>query len=120
MRFPVVCIIFILALGIGPASADPAQEASELLIRRGIMQGYTDGSFRGERAITRNELAKTVNLLEEALEEQHQKLATKKELSAARAEVRDLEQRQEALHQRVRALEETTDRDRARSDEFWF
>ncbi len=113
-------IVALVWLLVGPTPADPRQEAATTLLERGIMQGYADGSFAGARAITRSELVKTLESLDQALTRQHADLATKKELRKARSETKALGDENESLQKRVTELEDETDLNQRRADEFWF
>lgn len=103
-----------------PAMAQPPTEAQATLVERGVMKGYSDGTFRGPRAITRAELVTTLERLEQVLDRQHSGLATKKDLNQARRAVGAVREENDTLQQRVTELENEVDLDRRRADEFWF
>jgi hypothetical protein len=69
----------------------PSKEAVEAVAKLseiGIFKGYPDGTFKGDRAATRWELALVVIRFYSEMEKIHATLATKQELEAAREEAK--------------------------------
>lgn len=93
-----------------------ARDAVGTLQDRGLVEGYPDGAYKGDRAMTRDEAADLLSALRALMDEQQARLGSKQDLQ-------DLEQQVEALHdalegtgtsvdgleQRVESLEKTTD-----------
>lgn len=103
---------------VGTASAAPlpedvpsahwAKDAVATLSERGLLQGYTDATFKGDRAMTRWEMASLVARLLNKIEEGQSNFATKAELDALQRLTDSLRPELEALGVRVTALEAQT------------
>ena len=83
-----------------------AQEKPHLdLMERGIIQGYENGEFKGERAITRNELLKTLQILDDYLSRQHRRFAPRESLRKVEGQARALDSELRATQSRTENLE---------------
>lgn len=112
-----VAILFAMAL---PAMAAPlfpdvpenhwARDAVATLAAKGIVEGYPDGTFKGDRAATRWEVAMIVARLLAKMEQEHATFATKAELEELRKLVNALREELDALGVRVTNLEENVAR----------
>lgn len=87
-----------------------ARDAVATLAARGIVEGYPDGTFKGDRAATRWEVAMVVARLLARMEQEHATFATKAELEELRKLAAALREELDALGVRVTNLEEATDR----------
>lgn len=76
------------------------------LAAKGILEGYPDGTFKGDRAATRWEMAVVVQRLLAKMEQEHATFATKADLEALRSLVNSLRDELDALGARVKNLEE--------------
>lgn len=85
-----------------------ARDAVATLAARGLVEGYPDGTFKGDRAASRWEVALIVARLLARMEAEHATFATRAELQEVQGLVRALRSELEALGVRVTALEETT------------
>ncbi len=104
-----------LALG-GPALAAPlfpdvsqdhwAADAVRSLAARGLLEGYPDGTFKGDRAASRWEVAMIVARLLAKMEQEHATFATKAELDELRKLVQTLREELNAFGVRITNLEE--------------
>lgn len=83
-----------------------ARDAVADLAQKGILVGYPDGTFKGDRASTRWEMAMALHRLLAKMEAAHATFATKAELEALRALVNNLKDELDALGVRVKNLEE--------------
>jgi hypothetical protein len=83
-----------------------ARDAVADLAAKGVLEGYPDGTFKGDRAATRWELAVALQRLLAKMEAEHATFATKADLEALRALVHTLRDELDALGVRVRAVEE--------------
>lgn len=83
-----------------------ARDAVADLAAKGILEGYPDGTFKGDRAATRWEMAMALQRLLAKMEAEHAKFATKADLEALRALVNNLKDELDALGVRVKNLEE--------------
>lgn len=86
-----------------------ARDAVGTLQSRGLVEGYPDGAYKGDRAMSRDEAADLLSALRALMDEQQSQLGTKADLG-------DLERQVEALHDalegdgtRVDALEQRVD-----------
>lgn len=110
-------IMFSMAL---PALAAPlfpdvpdnhwAKDAVAALAAKGLVEGYPDGTFKGDRAATRWETAMIVARLLAKMEQAHATFATKAELDELRKLVNALREELDALGVRVTNLEESVGR----------
>jgi len=108
----IALVLFVMA----PAFAAPlfpdvpeqhwARDAVADLAAKGILEGYPDGTFKGDRAATRWEMAMALQRFLAKMEAEHQKFATKADLEALRALVNNLKDELDALGVRVKNLEE--------------
>ncbi|MFP4496567.1 MAG: S-layer homology domain-containing protein [Vulcanimicrobiota bacterium] len=83
-----------------------ARDAVADLAAKGILEGYPDGTFKGDRAATRWEMAMALQRLLAKMEAADAKLASKADLEALRALVNNLKDELDALGVRVKNLEE--------------
>jgi len=83
-----------------------ARDAVADLAAKGIIEGYPDGTFKGDRAATRWEMAMALQRFLAKMEAEHAKFATKSDLEALRALVNNLKDELDALGVRVKNLEE--------------
>jgi hypothetical protein len=86
-----------------------ARDAVANLAAKGILEGYPDGTFKGDRAATRWEMAMALQRFLAKMEAEHSKFATKAELEQLRAVVNNLKDELEALGVRVKNLEAKVD-----------
>lgn len=110
-------LLFSMAL---PAMAAPlfpdvpdnhwAKDAVAALAAKGLVEGYPDGTFKGDRAATRWETAMIVARLLAKMEQAHATFATKAELEELRKLVNALREELDALGVRVTNLEENVSR----------
>lgn len=85
-----------------------ARDAVADLAAKGLLEGYPDGTFKGDRAATRWEMAMVVQRLLAKNEQEHATFATKADLEALRNLVNSLRDELDALGVRVKNLEEKT------------
>lgn len=110
-------LIFLLLIGL-PATAAPlfpdvpdqhwVQDAVAKLAARGLVEGYPDGTFKGDRATSRWELAMMVARLLQKMEGRHSTFATRAELQEIGKLAEALREELDALGIRVTDLEEKT------------
>ncbi len=118
-NFVAIGVLGILILS-GPLRAAPlfpdvpenhwARDAVAALAAKGLVEGYPDGTFKGDRASSRWEVAMVVARLLAKMEQAHATFATKAELEELRKLSSALRDELEALGVRVTNLEESTDR----------
>jgi len=111
--FLVIALVIVMT---APAFAAPlfpdvpeqhwARDAVADLAAKGILEGYPDGTFKGDRAATRWEMAMALQRFLAKMEAEHAKFATKADLEALRALVNNLKDELDALGVRVKNLEE--------------
>jgi len=111
--FLVIALVIVM---MAPAFAAPlfpdvpeqhwARDAVADLAAKGILEGYPDGTFKGDRAATRWEMAMALQRFLAKMEAEHAKFATKADLEALRALVNNLKDELDALGVRVKNLEE--------------
>ena len=109
-------LCFLIVAVLTPVSASPlfpdvpeqhwARDAVADLAAKGIIEGYPDGTFKGDRAATRWEMALMLQRTLAKMSAEHAKFATKTDLEALRALVNQLKDELDALGIRVRNLEE--------------
>ncbi|MFN8612304.1 MAG: S-layer homology domain-containing protein [Vulcanimicrobiota bacterium] len=87
-----------------------AKDAVAKLAAQGLLEGYPDGTFKGDRAATRWEVAMIVARLLAKMEQAHATFATKAELDEVRKLAAALKDELDALGVRVTNLEESVDR----------
>jgi len=87
-----------------------AKDAVAALAAKGLLEGYPDGTFKGDRAATRWEVAMIVARLLAKMEQAHATFATKAELDELRKLVNALKDELDALGVRVTNLEENVGR----------
>ncbi len=87
-----------------------AKDAVAALAAKGLVEGYPDGTFKGDRAATRWEVAMIVARLLAKMEQEHATFATKAELEELRKLVNALREELDALGVRVTNLEENVSR----------
>lgn len=87
-----------------------AKDAVAALAAKGLVEGYPDGTFKGDRAASRYEVAMIVARLLAKMEQEHATFATKAELNELRKLVDALREELEALGVRVQNLEENVAR----------
>lgn len=105
-------LIVLLMTGVALAAPlfpqDPkAVDALNLLKSWGVVEGYPEGGFRGERASSRWEIATVVARALARLEGKHAQLLTRAELEELRKLTAALSEELEALGVRTTALEES-------------
>lgn len=83
-----------------------ARDAVATLAAKGIVEGYPDGTFKGDRAATRWEVAMVVARLLAKMEHEHATFATKAELAELQKLVDALRSELDALGVRVTKLED--------------
>lgn len=83
-----------------------AKDAVAALAAKGILEGYPDGTFKGDRAATRYEVAMIVARLLAKMEQEHATFATKADLDELRKLVNQLREELDALGVRVQNLED--------------
>jgi len=87
-----------------------AKDAVAKLAAQGLLEGYPDGTFKGDRAATRWEVAMIVARLLAKMEQAHATFATKAELDEVRKLANALKDELDALGVRVTNLEENVSR----------
>lgn len=87
-----------------------AKDAVAALAAKGLLEGYPDGTFKGDRAASRWEVAMIVARLLAKMEQAHATFATKAELEELRKLVNALKDELDALGVRVTNLEGNVDR----------
>lgn len=83
-----------------------ARDAVANLAAKGLVEGYPDGTFKGDRAATRYELAMVVARFMAKNDQEHATFATKADLEELRKLVNQLKDELDALGVRVTNLEE--------------
>jgi len=83
-----------------------AKDAVANLAAKGLVEGYPDGTFKGDRAATRYELAMVVARFLAKNDQEHATFATKADLEELRKLVNQLKDELDALGVRVTNLEE--------------
>jgi hypothetical protein len=86
-----------------------AKDAVAALAAKGLVEGYPDGTFKGDRSASRWETAMIVARLLAKMEQAHATFATKAELDELRKLVNALREELDALGVRVDNLEENVD-----------
>ncbi len=87
-----------------------ARDAVAALAAKGLVEGYPDGTFKGDRAASRWETAMIVARLLARMEQEHATFATRAELEELRKLVDALREELQALGVRVDNLEENVGR----------
>ncbi|MBQ7528943.1 S-layer homology domain-containing protein [bacterium] len=115
MKTAAAAAVFTLGLA-APAFAAPlfpdvpenhwARDAVATLAAKGIVEGYPDGTFKGDRNATRWEVAMIVARLLGQMEQEHATFATKAELAELQKLVDALRSELDALGARVGTLED--------------
>lgn len=115
MKTAVAAAVFTLGIA-APAFAAPlfpdvpenhwARDAVATLAAKGIVEGYPDGTFKGDRNATRWEVAMIVARLLGQMEQEHATFATKAELAELQKLVDALRSELDALGARVGTLED--------------
>jgi hypothetical protein len=115
-----VLSLMVVMLGTLPLAAAPlfpdvpenhwARDAVAALAAKGLVEGYPDGTFKGDRAASRWEVAMIVARLLAKMEQEHATFATKAELEELRKLTLALQEELDALGVRVTNLEEQTSR----------
>lgn len=85
-----------------------ARDAVADLSAKGILEGYPDGTFKGDRAASRWEMALMLQRLLARMEQEHTRFATKADLEALRSLANRLKDELNAIGVRVKNLEEAT------------
>lgn len=119
MKTAVAAAVFTLGLA-APAFAAPmfpdvpenhwARDAVATLAAKGIVEGYPDGTFKGDRNATRWEVAMMIARLLGQMEQEHATFATKAELAELQKLVDALRSELDALGARVGVLEDKVDK----------
>jgi len=115
-----MCLVAAMVTTLVPATSAPmfpdlpqehwAKDAVAALAAKGLVEGYPDGTFKGDRAATRYEVAMIVARLLAKIEQEHATFATKADLEALRKLVNQLKDELDALGVRVQNLEENVGR----------
>jgi len=110
-----MAVIFAFAI-VAPAIAGPlfpdvpadhwARDAVANLAAKGLLEGYPDGTFKGDRAATRWEMAMLVARLLAKMEQEHATFASKADLEELQNLVNSLKDELAALGVRVGKLED--------------
>ncbi len=121
MKKQILCLFLLLAMTvavIAPAMAAPlfpdvpdqhwARDAVADLSAKGILEGYPDGTFKGDRAASRWEMAMMLQRFMAGMEQAHARFATKADLEAIRALANQYKDELNAIGVRVKNLEEQT------------
>lgn len=87
-----------------------ARDAVRALAEKGLVEGYPDGTFKGDRAASRYEVAMVIARMLAKMEQAHAVFATKADLEDLRKLVDAYREELDALGVRVTNLEETTSR----------
>ena len=87
-----------------------AKDAVAALAAKGLVEGYPDGTFKGDRSASRWETAMIVARLLSKMEQAHATFATKAELDELRKLANALREELDALGVRVDNLEENVGR----------
>jgi len=111
-----LCLTFlILAATLRPALAAPmfpdvpdmwAKDAVAQLAAKGVLEGYPDGTFKGDRAATRYEVAMIVARLLSKMEQEMATFATRTDLDDLRKVIGSIREELDALGVRVQNLED--------------
>jgi len=111
-----IIIFFMIALLSSNAVAAPlfgdlpaghwAYDAVANLAAKGLIEGYPDGTFKGDRACSRWELAMVIARFLAKNDQEHASFATKDELEQLRILVKEFDDELEAIGVRVTNLEE--------------
>jgi len=106
---------FVVGMVVAPAMSAPmfpdlpqehwARDAVAALAAKGLVEGYPDGTFKGDRAATRYEVAMVVARLLAKIEQEEATFATKADLDNLRKLVDQLRNELDALGVRVQNLE---------------
>jgi len=106
-----------LSAGVGAAPLFPdapadhwASDALRALAARGLIEGYPDGTFKGDRAASRYEVAMILARFLAKMEQEHATFATKEELEAVRRLVVAMREELEPMGVRITNMEENTSR----------
>lgn len=106
-------LVYLLAVPAGAAPLFPdvpdnhwARDAVADLASKGIIEGYPSGTFKGDRAVTRWEMALMIQRLLAKMSAEHAKFAAKADLEALRALVNEYKDELNAIGVRVTNLEE--------------
>lgn len=86
-----------------------AKDAVADLASKGILEGYPDGTFKGDRSSSRWEMALMLQRTYAKMEAEHVKFASKADLEALKALTIQLKDELDALGIRVKNLEENVD-----------
>lgn len=110
-------MVALLTISVGAAPLFPdvpdghwAKDAVAALAAKGLVEGYPDGTFKGDRAASRWEVAMIVARLLSKMEQAHATFATKAELEEVRKLANALREELDALGVRVTNLEESVGR----------
>lgn len=119
MRTTIVCLLLLIFLTAAvsiPVMAAPlfpdvpdahwAKDAVTDLASKGILEGYPDGTFKGDRSATRWEMALMLQRTLARMEQEHSKFALKADLEALRALVNEYKDELDAYGVRVKNVEE--------------
>ena len=119
MRILLTGFILGLSLWVPQAAAQPhpAEDSVKTLEQKGVLKGYPDGQTRGNRSITRDELAQQLERLEALLSRQQQNYASKASFEAVQSVAEALYKEYDAVDTRVEQLERSQDHLRQRSDQ---
>jgi len=129
--FLVAALVLVVgsAFGQSPASGAPsdvpkghwAYAAVDNLYRAGILHGYPDGLFRGDRMVSRYELAVTLNAFQlplNSLRDQVSALDSRLDGLAKKQELADLLRQVEAIRASLKSIREQHDQVRSLTETF--
>ncbi|MEW6282996.1 MAG: S-layer homology domain-containing protein, partial [Candidatus Eremiobacterota bacterium] len=94
----------------GPEPPVWVRDALAVLVERGLVEGYPDGTFKGDRAASRWEVATLVARLLARMEQEHASFATRQDLEQVRRLAQELAPELSALGVRVDNLERASER----------
>ena len=107
-----ICQLLVLSCTVGAAPLFPdvpdnhwAHDAVKALSAKGLVEGYPDGTFKGDRAASRWETAMIVARILAVMEKTHATFATKSELAELQKLTAALREELDALGVRVDTLE---------------
>ncbi len=108
-------LVMLACLAWRPALAAPlfpdvpdmwARDAVAALAAKGMLEGYPDGTFKGDRAASRYEVAMIVARLLASLEQQHATFASKADLDELRRLIAQLREELDSLGVRITRLDD--------------
>ncbi len=109
-----IAMVLLLSLACLAQPADdraPAavRDAVERVQQAGLMKGYPDGKLRGNRAMTRNEVAEIMDRFQRLYEDATRNFVTKGDLEPIRAATKNLRDTLAELEALVKPMEQNVD-----------